>query len=103
MIPIKWRALVIVTLTIARIFAQAPALPAPPPGPAGNLSAGVTLPPAPKRISPLEKLTPVTDAALIKPSPGDWLSWRRTYDDLGFSPLNQINKRNVGDLRVAWA
>jgi PQQ-dependent dehydrogenase (methanol/ethanol family) len=103
MIPMKWRTLVIVILTVAPIFAQAPSAPAPPPGPAGNLSAGVTLPPAPKRISPLEKLTPVTDAALIKPSPADWLTWRRTYDDLGFSPLNQINKSNVGDLRVAWA
>jgi alcohol dehydrogenase (cytochrome c) len=86
-----------------RIFAQAPAVPAPAPGPSGGLAAGVKLPPAPKKISPLEKLTPVTDAALIKPYPGDWLTWRRTYDDLGFSPLNQINKSNVGDLRVAWA
>jgi len=103
MIPIKWPAFVIASFTAMRIFAQAPAQPAPPPGPAGNLSAGVTLPPSPKKISPLEKLTPVTDAAIVKPSPGDWLTWRRTYDDLGFSPLTQINKRNVGDLRVAWS
>jgi alcohol dehydrogenase (cytochrome c) len=87
-----------------QIFAQAASQPPPPaPGPGGGLSAGVTLPSAPRKLSPLEKLTPVNDAALVKPSPGDWLSWRRTYDDLGFSPLNQINKRNVSDLRVAWA
>ena len=100
MTPMRWRALVIGSFAVMRIFAQAPA---PAPGPGGGLSAGVTLPSAPKKLSPLEKLTPVTDAALVKPSPGDWLTWRRTYDDLGFSPLNQINKRNVSDLRVAWA
>ena len=98
MIPMKWRALVLGSVAVVQIFAQAPA-----PGPGGGLSAGVKLPPAPKKISPLEKLTPVTDAAIIKQAPGDWLTWRRTYDDLGFSPLNQINKSNVGDLRVAWA
>src|SRR5579859_2717492 len=103
MTPMQWRAFVIGTVAVAQLFTQAPSTPPPPPGPGGGLSAGVTLPPPPKKLSPLEKLTPVTDAALIKPSPGDWLSWRRTYDDLGFSPLSQINKRNVGDLRVAWA
>jgi alcohol dehydrogenase (cytochrome c) len=53
--------------------------------------------------NPLEKITPVTDDALDNPPPGEWLTWRRTYDDHGFSPLKQINKKNVGDLRVAWA
>jgi alcohol dehydrogenase (cytochrome c) len=90
MIPMKSRALILGSVAVVRIFAQ-------------GLSAGVQLPPSPKKLSPLEKLTPVTDAALIKPSAGDWLTWRRTYDDQGFSPLNQINKSNVGDLRVAWA
>jgi len=90
MMPMKWRALILGSFVVTRVLAQ-------------GLSAGVTLPPAPKKNSPLEKLTPVTDAALIKPVPGDWLTWRRTYDDLGFSPLTQINKSNVGDLRVAWA
>ena len=41
--------------------------------------------------------------ALENPPACDWLIWRRTYDDHGFSPLKQINKTNVGDLRVAWA
>ncbi|HXQ25184.1 MAG TPA: PQQ-binding-like beta-propeller repeat protein [Candidatus Acidoferrales bacterium] len=57
----------------------------------------VTLP------NPLAKITPVTDELLQNPPPSDWLVWRRTYDDHGFSPLKQINKSNVGDLRVAWA
>ena len=34
---------------------------------------------------------------------GEWLTWRRTYDAYGFSPLKQINKANVGDLRLAWS
>jgi alcohol dehydrogenase (cytochrome c) len=52
--------------------------------------------------NPLEKFSPVTDALLDNPPPSDWLVWRRTYDDYGFSPLKQINKSNVNDLRVAW-
>jgi alcohol dehydrogenase (cytochrome c) len=53
--------------------------------------------------NPLEQISPVTDALLDNPPAGDWLLWRRTYDDFGFSPLKQINKSNVSDLRVAWA
>ena len=33
----------------------------------------------------------------------EWLTWRRTYDALGFSPLTQINRTNVRNLRVAWS
>lgn len=57
----------------------------------------VTLP------DPLEKFTTVTDAMLQNPPTGEWLIWRRTYDDHGFSPLKQIDKSNVGELRVKWA
>ena len=46
---------------------------------------------------------PVTDAVLANPDPADWLMINRTYDDHRFSPLNQINKSNVGQLRMAWA
>jgi alcohol dehydrogenase (cytochrome c) len=72
-------------------------------GPGGGLTAGVNLPPAPPVVNPLEKITPVTDAKLIDPPAEDWLTWRRTYDDLGFSPLKQITKANVASLRVAWS
>ncbi len=51
---------------------------------------------------PLSVLTPVTDAMLRNPPPADWLMWRRTYDGWGFSPLDQINKDNVKNLRPAW-
>ena len=45
----------------------------------------------------------ITDERLLNPKPGDWLSYRRTYDVTGFSPLRQINRRNVGDLRPVWS
>ncbi len=47
--------------------------------------------------------TPVTDAMLQEPSPGDWLSWRRTLDGWGYSPLNEINRDNVHRLRMVWS
>ena len=55
-----------------------------------------------RRAATLNRLTPVTDATLANPPPNDWLIWRRTYDSQGFSPLNQVNKGNVGRLTQAW-
>jgi len=52
---------------------------------------------------PTARLTPVTDAMLAKPPPADWLMWRGTYDGWGYSPLEQINGRNVGQLRLVWS
>jgi len=46
---------------------------------------------------------PVTDAMLQKPDPADWLMWRRTLDSWGYSPLNQINRGNVSNLRMVWS
>ena len=51
----------------------------------------------------IDNITPVTDEMLLNPSENDWLMWRRTYDGWGYSPLDQINKDNVGQLRLAWA
>ncbi|MDO8631645.1 MAG: hypothetical protein Q7R41_14255, partial [Phycisphaerales bacterium] len=48
------------------------------------------------------KFVPVTDAMLQKPDPADWLTWRRTLDGWGYSPLNQINRNNVAQLKMAW-
>ncbi len=50
-----------------------------------------------------EQFVPVTDAMLQDPAPGDWLMWRRTLDSWGYSPLDQINRNNVGDLRMVWS
>jgi PQQ-dependent dehydrogenase (methanol/ethanol family) len=48
------------------------------------------------------RFVPVTDAMLQKPDPADWLMWRRTLDGWGFSPLNQITRANVAQLRMVW-
>jgi len=45
---------------------------------------------------------PVTDAMLENPDPADWLMWRRTLDGLGYSPLEQIDARNVASLELVW-
>ena len=59
--------------------------------------------PAVKRPNPLDAFTPVSDAQLVEPPAQDWLTWRRSYDAQGFSPLTQITPRNVAGLRVAWS
>ena len=47
-------------------------------------------------------LAPVTDALLADPPPGDWLSWRRTRDGHGYSPLDDVTRDNVDELQLAW-
>jgi alcohol dehydrogenase (cytochrome c) len=47
-------------------------------------------------------VTPVTDAELQNPDPADWLMWRRTLDSWGHSPLEQIDRTNVSNLRMVW-
>ncbi len=49
-----------------------------------------------------DSFVPVTDAMLHNPAPEDWLMWRRTLDGWGYSPLDQITRDNVGDLRMVW-
>ncbi|MBZ5576211.1 MAG: PQQ-binding-like beta-propeller repeat protein [Acidobacteriia bacterium] len=71
-------------------------------GPSGGLTPGVTLPPPPTKTNPLDQITPVSDALLENPPAADWLTWRRGFDYQGFSPLKQIRKSNVNNLRVAW-
>jgi len=68
----------------------------------GGLAPNVSIPPAPPRRNPLDTIRPVTEEMLTKVEDGEWLSWRRTYDAAGFSPLKKINKANVDELRVAW-
>ena len=51
---------------------------------------------------PAGGFTPVTDAKLQDPAPGDWLMWRRTLDGWGYSPLDQVDRDNVHQLRLVW-
>ncbi len=51
----------------------------------------------------LNNYSPVSEAELRDPAPQDWLMWRRTYDLGGHSPLDQINRGNVGQLTEAWS
>ena len=44
----------------------------------------------------------VTDERLKSPEPSNWLMYRGTYDSHGFSPLKEINTRNVKDLKPLW-
>src|SRR6187200_2374908 len=48
-------------------------------------------------------ISPVTDATLSTPAPGDWLMWRRTLNSWGYSPLDQINRANVRQLAMVWS
>jgi alcohol dehydrogenase (cytochrome c) len=77
-----------------------PTAPAPPMMPLSPLA-----PPMPPVVlaNPLDKLTSVNDTLLRNPPASEWLLWRRTYDDHGFSPLAEITRNNVEALRVVWA
>lgn len=51
----------------------------------------------------VREFIPVSDAMLEDPDPKDWLMWRRTLDSWGFSPLEEVNKDNVDQLRMVWS
>ncbi len=51
----------------------------------------------------LDALTPVTTAMLRRPPAEDWLTWRGNQDLTGFSPLKQIDRTNVTNLRLKWS
>ena len=46
---------------------------------------------------------PVTQEMLLNPSPDDWLMFSRTYDAQRYSPLRQITRQNVSQLKLAWS
>ena len=48
------------------------------------------------------KVDPVTDALLQNPPAQSWLSWRGGPDSWGYSPLGQINRENVSEVRLVW-
>jgi len=81
------------------------ALTTPPPpvaaGRGGGFGGGAT-PGGTNTYRAITDFSPVTDAELANPDPGDWLSYRRTLDGQGYSPLDQITRDNVADLSLAW-
>ena len=66
-------------------------------------SARWPIPPAPERVDRFATYTPVTADMLAHPADENWLTWRRSHYGLGFSPLTQIDRGNVGKLRLAWS
>ncbi len=72
-------------------------------GPTGGGARAVTYIPPPAHASALDRYRPVAAGGLVTPPAEDWPSWRRTYDGAGYSPLTQIDRRNVGKLQVAWS
>ena len=69
----------------------------------GIIVVGALMLVATSAIAQIEDLEPVTDEKLRNPDAADWLMWRRTYDAWGYSPLDQINRENVGTLQLAWS
>ena len=59
--------------------------------------------PTPAAAQSTDDFVPVTDAMLQDPDPADWPMWRRTLDGWGYSPLDQVTRENVGELRLAWS
>jgi len=63
----------------------------------------VTLVSVTARTQTIAEFVPISDAVLQNPDPEDWLMWRRTFNSWGYSPLNQIDRANVSDLRMVWS
>ena len=64
---------------------------------ATNSAHGITV------AGTVKNYTPVTDAMLKNPDPGDWLMIRRNYQAWSYSPLTQVTATNVKDLQLVWS
>ena len=81
-----------------------------PPVLAAGQGAPAGAPAAPAAAQPLgltvagevPNYVPVTDEMLRNPPAGDWLMVRRNYQGWSYSPLNQVTRDNVKNLRLAW-
>jgi len=63
----------------------------------GGRPAGITV------AGEVKNYVPVTDAMLRSPDASDWLMIRRDYRASNYSPLNQITRDNVKNLRLVWS
>src|SRR5258708_1104841 len=79
----------------------------PPPGPAAIAPPihpdGVSARIIAARQAVLDQISLVTDEMLLNPPASEWLSWRRTYDVHGYSPLTEINRGNAHSLATLWS
>ncbi|MCP4299161.1 MAG: PQQ-binding-like beta-propeller repeat protein [Gammaproteobacteria bacterium] len=50
----------------------------------------------------VKNYTPVSSEMLADPPDSDWLSWRRTLNGWGYSPLDEITRDNIAQLSLAW-
>jgi alcohol dehydrogenase (cytochrome c) len=76
------------------------------PSPAGQRGAAARVPAQARGLTvtgEVKNYVPVTDAMLRNPAPNDWLMIRHDYQSSNYSPLNQITRDNVKDLRLQWA
>ncbi len=53
-------------------------------------------------VGEVKNYVPVTPAMLRNPPAGDWLIFGRNYQRHSYSPLDQITRDNVKDLRLKW-
>lgn len=54
------------------------------------------------RPGTVANFSPISDAMLTTPAPGDWPMLRRNYQAWSYSPLDQINTSNVDELKLEW-
>ena len=67
-------------------------------------AAGAAAQPEPAPVPELLRdFVPVTDAMLREPAPESWIGFRNGYALWGYSPLDQIDAGNVGELRLVWS
>ena len=68
-----------------------------------TVALSLAVPATPVAAQSADDFVPVTDAMLQDPDAADWPMWRRTLDGWGYSPLDQVMRENVGELRLAWS
>ena len=68
-----------------------------------GVTAALTALPALSAPAAPSEYSPVTDARLKNPEPGNWLQYRGNYGGWGYSPLDKVNVNNVGKLQLAWS
>ena len=69
-----------------------------------SVAAGAAYLLVPPRTAPPPPTRPLTDGRLLTAdsAPGEWLTYGRDYANQRFSPLSQIDRRNVAGLHPVW-